>query len=553
MKSLRILLVFLPILLLLTGCGAKEISAPENAKAAWSEDYFISVSWDESDGAEMYRLFRREEGANHFRFIADTDKTNYTDNTAKKGVAYAYKVKALTKKAESEEALTGICMLPEEPKGLSAEINQDQSMLLSWADDGAKSYIVYGVTGDGFEEIFKTEETHAVFKSPDQYEAYCVSGVHEMDGVTLTSVMSAHLNVLPTPHIEAVSRLDEFTNVIEIGKEGLSEAVVRVYRASSPDQEFELIGETREDVFYDLSIQDGIVYYYKLQAAAEDALSGFSPVSHTGYNQKTVFGVPVFMYHEFVTQEDLDSGVLFDEYAVWQHEFEEDLIWLRENGWTTITARELLDYLNGEGTLPDKPVILTIDDGKLGVYKNAYPPLEKYDMKAVLAVIGAEIDNAALHPEDRAGHPAPYCTWEEIGEMSQSGHVEIISHTYGMHVYRQNDGRCGADLAPGETVKEMLKVALEDYKRLQDKLTEACGAEAAAQAYPYSARSPEADRVWKEAGYSILFSGNSASDRPNKINYFIQDAGVNLNSMVMRRQVRMTGVPLGDLLGQESS
>ena len=188
-------------------------------------------------------------------------------------------------------------------------------------------------------------------------------------------------------------------------------------------------------------------------AAGTDGETAESEIAAENTNPKTVFGVPVLMYHEFVTQEDLDSGIAFDEYAIYYHEFEHDLQWLQQNGYTTITVRELAQYLNGQGEMPEKPVILTIDDGKLGVYKNAFPLLQKYNMKAVLAVIGIEIHTASEAPELRSESPAPYCTWAELAEMSASGHVEIASHSYGFHVY-QHDGRIGADCGEPDTMAD---------------------------------------------------------------------------------------------------
>ena len=221
---------------------------------------------------------------------------------------------------------------------------------------------------------------------------------------------------------------------------------------------------------------------------------------------------------------------------------------IQENGYTTITVRELAQYLNGQGEMPEKPVILTIDDGKLGVYKNALPLLRKYNMKAVLAVIGTEIHAASEAPELRSDNPAPYCTWAELAEMSDSGHVEIASHSYGFHVYQHN-GRIGADCGTPDTMTEFRMDAYKDFRTLQECLKNYDIPAAVTFAYPYSKRSVPADEVWLQCGYQILLGGNMESARASRTNYFIQEAGLNAHSSVLRRVARMHGTPSEDYIG----
>ena len=83
------------------------------------------------------------------------------------------------------------------------------------------------------------------------------------------------------------------------------------------------------------------------------------------------------MYHNFISDEDIANGVEFEEYSLKPEDFEEDLKYFRNNGYTTITSADLIDYINGEKPLPLKAVIISIDDGTEGVYKNAWPLFEK--------------------------------------------------------------------------------------------------------------------------------------------------------------------------------
>jgi peptidoglycan/xylan/chitin deacetylase (PgdA/CDA1 family) len=87
------------------------------------------------------------------------------------------------------------------------------------------------------------------------------------------------------------------------------------------------------------------------------------------------------MYHNFVSEEDIRNGIEFEEYSISPSDFEQDLIWLKENGYVTITSAELLYFLENKEPIPQKAVILSIDDGSWGVYTNAWPLLKKHGMK----------------------------------------------------------------------------------------------------------------------------------------------------------------------------
>ena len=442
----------------------------------------------------------------------------------------------------------------ESPESLQVVLNENNSIYLSWDEvDTATSYRIYRrVSGSPDFKFITDTETAYYTDIPSTLDAYdyqvtALGPNGESDGtIHLASDTQARPSVLSQTIITSVTRLDIATNVLFFTDEN-TDSEYEIMRQENFG-EWITVGRTEDHVYYDKTAPQNEYYSYKIRAIKTDGEASESAVVAENTNPKEVFGVPVLMYHEFVTQQDLDSGIAFDEYAIYYHEFEHDLQWLKENGYTTITARELSQYLNGQGEMPEKPVLLTIDDGKLGVYKNAYPLLQKYDMKAVLAVIGTEIQAASEETELRAESPAPYCTWTEIAEMSASGHVEIASHTYGFHIYQHN-GRKGADIGEADDISDFKMDAFKDFQTLQTHLKNADIPTATTLAYPYSARSVTADEVWRQCGYQVLLGGNMESARPSRINYFIREAGLNENSSVLRRIARMHGTPIEDYIG----
>ena len=439
------------------------------------------------------------------------------------------------------------------PESLQVVVNDKNSIHLSWDPvHDAFGYRVYRrISGSAdFKFVTDTKATYYTDSLPESgsnydYQVTALGPNGESAGaIFLAAVPDVPISLTP-PKITSVSRLDIATNVLFFSDENTgSEYEIQRQDASG---EWITIGKTADHIYYDIAASENGGYYYKVIAVGTDGETSESEIVAENTNPKTVFDVQVLMYHEFVTQEDLDSGIAFDEYAIYYHEFEHDLQWLQENGYTTITVRELAQYLNGQGEMPEKPVILTIDDGKLGVYKNAFPLLQKYNMKAVLAVIGTEIHAASEAPDQRSENPAPYCTWTELAEMSASGHMEIASHSYGFHVY-QHDGRIGADCGEPDTMADFRMDAYKDFRTLQDCLENYDIPTAVTFAYPYSVRSIPADEVWLQCGYQMLLGGNMESVRASKNNYFIQEAGLNAHSSVLRRIARMHGTPIEDYI-----
>jgi len=98
-------------------------------------------------------------------------------------------------------------------------------------------------------------------------------------------------------------------------------------------------------------------------------------------------------------------------------DFEQQMLYLQENGYTAISPDELLANLKEGIPLPEKPVLITFDDGYEDNYKNAFPILQKFGYKATIFVI---TDFLSCNPN--------YLTWDQAREMQASG-ITIASHT----------------------------------------------------------------------------------------------------------------------------
>lgn len=122
--------------------------------------------------------------------------------------------------------------------------------------------------------------------------------------------------------------------------------------------------------------------------------------------------IPVLMYHLV----DEEAGALEGLYLR-TSEFEEHLQYFKDNGFTGITMKDLQDYWAGTKALPEKPILLTFDDGSVTVYNNAFPLMKEYGFVSTQFIISSHVGNGGVMTE------------EQILEMSKEGH-EIGSHSY---------------------------------------------------------------------------------------------------------------------------
>mgnify|MGYP001307773922 FL=1 len=120
--------------------------------------------------------------------------------------------------------------------------------------------------------------------------------------------------------------------------------------------------------------------------------------------------VPVLMYHKIGPVENENSPNAY--LSVKTEQFEEQIKYLSEQGYTFLfpDERHYADQC-------EKPVIITMDDGYMDNYTNAYPILKKYNAKATIYMIGSYV------------HKESYLTKNLLKEMAASGLVNIGSHT----------------------------------------------------------------------------------------------------------------------------
>jgi peptidoglycan/xylan/chitin deacetylase (PgdA/CDA1 family) len=96
--------------------------------------------------------------------------------------------------------------------------------------------------------------------------------------------------------------------------------------------------------------------------------------------------VPILLYHNVSNRGSTN-------YVARPADFRAQMKYLHDSGYETITISELSGVIREGGYLPEKPVVITFDDGYLGVHENAFPILEEFGFNAVVYIIAGTIDS----------------------------------------------------------------------------------------------------------------------------------------------------------------
>ena len=206
--------------------------------------------------------------------------------------------------------------------------------------------------------------------------------------------------------------------------------------------------------------------------------------------------VPIIMYHHMSPKPQL-----LGTYTISPDSFETDLKWLCSHGYHAVFVSELVSFVRGESKLPEKSVVISFDDAQESFFEYALPLLEKYGMCASLAVIGECADQFTNEPDHNLDYS--YMDWEEIKRASESGAVELVSHTYALHSLKP---RCGCAKLPGEDENAYREMLHGDLSRLNTGFESAGLSAPEVFAYPYGSLCGEAEEVLHSLGFTAALT-----------------------------------------------
>ena len=195
--------------------------------------------------------------------------------------------------------------------------------------------------------------------------------------------------------------------------------------------------------------------------------------------------VPVIMYHDVLPQKEVS----------WDNtpqEIVEHFELIKTQGLTPISLQQLVTHLQTGLPLPEKPIVLTFDDGYGGHYEYVYDLIKKYNYPAVFSIYTDGVGKDAIPNADRRPRaPRTHVSWEQLQEMKMNPLVEIVSHsvTHPLDMRKQTDEQLKRELGESKQVLESKLGIPMDYFT-----------------YPVGKNDDRIRRLVREAGYKAALT-----------------------------------------------
>lgn len=177
----------------------------------------------------------------------------------------------------------------------------------------------------------------------------------------------------------------------------------------NPNVRIPIIKEDKE--FYEINFGGSKGYIKKLQTRTDN-------------------GIPVLMYHHMM-HDKAQSNQAFNNMTIEYKQFEDQMRYLKENKWKTISMQQLDDWLANQTNLPEKVVAITFDDGITSTVDLAYPLLKDLDFHATSFVITGKIRQSSDY---WIASDLQYVGLKEIRETSDV--YDYQHHSNDMHLYK---------------------------------------------------------------------------------------------------------------------
>ena len=209
--------------------------------------------------------------------------------------------------------------------------------------------------------------------------------------------------------------------------------------------------------------------------------------------------VPILLFHSFTKNPKIHVSTV-----VQAEKFDGQMKLLKDNGYHTINYYDLINYVYHGLPLPDKPVLISFDDGYRDNLEIAAPILKKYGYKATISIIGASVGKESY--KDTGEIMTPHFEMKEALPYVKSGTIDIQSHTFDMHQVEELDGkgcRQGVLQMDGESDEEYVKALSEDFKATEKIIEDVLPVSCEVVTYPYGFCDLKSDVILKENGVKV--------------------------------------------------
>jgi len=191
--------------------------------------------------------------------------------------------------------------------------------------------------------------------------------------------------------------------------------------------------------------------------------------------------VPILLYHRF-------GPTVADSMTVTTPVFRSHLEYLRQNGFTVIPLKQLVDYYLGKGPLPlPGSVVIVADDAHKSVYTDMLPLVKEYKIPVTLFVYPSAVSNASYA-----------MTWDQLREVKKTGFFDIQGHTFWHPNFKKEKKRLSAT--------EYDKFVDMQLKKSRERLNKELNVTVDMLAWPFGIYDDDLIRKAADSGYRAAFT-----------------------------------------------
>ncbi|WP_212388178.1 poly-beta-1,6-N-acetyl-D-glucosamine N-deacetylase PgaB [Acinetobacter junii] len=205
-----------------------------------------------------------------------------------------------------------------------------------------------------------------------------------------------------------------------------------------------------------------------------------------------------------------------DYYAISSQNFAQFLQWIKDNKWQPIRLEDVWQARNAGKALPERALLLTVDDGVSSAYTHIFPLLKLHKIPAVFAIPTSWINGNTKDAIEAYG-TSNLMTWQQMREMQASGLVEFGSHSDNLHYGIAANPQKNLEFAAitrqyfpqsesYETDEAFRRRVLKDLQQSKQILDKELGTNTRAIFWPYGAVTKETEELASMVGLPLSFS-----------------------------------------------
>lgn len=223
-------------------------------------------------------------------------------------------------------------------------------------------------------------------------------------------------------------------------------------------------------------------------------------------------GIIVLCYHDVVEKP-------YNAFTITPNTLKEHLAYLKANGYHPISLDQYVDACKNSSPLPEKPVLLTFDDGYQSFYTTIFPLLKEYNYPAVFAIVTSWSDYS---PPD----VGTLLTWQQIRELENSGLIAIASHSHQSHrsAISSPQGDNGIMMETRQYINgqyESLDLYQQriksDFHQAQVVFQKELGHKVKTMVWPYGGYTKFAVDMGHEEGFEVFLGLDGGFNSPNEL------------------------------------